>query len=708
MRSEASVTVIIPALNEETSLPGVLARIPAWVDRIIVVDNGSTDSTAGVARQAGATVVGEPRRGYGRACLAGIAAASDTEVLVFVDADGSDFPEHMDRLVDPIVAGKADLVVGSRVRGRLEPGAMTAAQRFGNALAPALIRWLWGERFTDLGPFRTIRSAALHQLGMDDQTFGWTVQMQVRAARFGLRCAEVPVNYARRTGGRSKISGTIRGTCKAGAKILACVAREYLWPQRKHPHTAESLAVFAKFPAPGHAKTRLIPALGAQGAADLHERMVRLTLARVDELRRARGVGAEVWHTGNDAADFAGLFGGTFLYRQQAGADLGARMLHAFRVMLRDASAAVIIGTDCPELSAAVLRSAFDELQRHDLVLGPATDGGYYLIGLRRPVPGLFDGMTWSTDGVLAETLGRARALGLSVHLLPTLDDVDDPGDLPVWEQAGVVHEADDRESPILSVIIPTLNEAHGIARIIDSVRRPGVEVIVADGGSTDGTRRIAAEHGARVALTPAGRGPQLNAGAALARADRLLFLHADTVLPFGYVDAVLRVLADQRVAIGAFRFKVDRPGWLLRAVEVAVRLRCALFRTPYGDQALFTRTGTFRMLGGYAGIPLMEDLDLVRRARVLGDICVVAEPATISSRRWVAAGVIRTTAINQLCVLGFALGVAPQRLAAWRNRLASDGRLKGPAAHSEPEGSLAPKAMRALSIAGPEVDARK
>lgn len=228
MRDGARIAVVIPALNEEAALPGVLRRIPRWVDRVVVVDNGSIDGTLRVAQASGARTLVEPLRGYGNACMAGIRAALDSDVLVFLDADGSDFPEQMERLVDPILRNTADLVIGSRTRGRRERGAMSLPQRFGNFLAPLLVRIFWRQRFTDLGPFRAIRTPSILALQLDAPTFGWTVQMQIRAARVGLRCSEVPVDYSRRKGGRSKISGTVWGVLGAGSGILLCVATE-LW-----------------------------------------------------------------------------------------------------------------------------------------------------------------------------------------------------------------------------------------------------------------------------------------------------------------------------------------------------------------------------------------------------------------------------------------------------------------------------------------------
>lgn len=717
MREGFAIAVIIPALDEQATLPGVLKRIPVWVDRVVVVDNGSTDQTAAVARAAGVSVVVEPNRGYGRACLRGIAHAcgdpnTQPDILVFLDADGSDVPEQMERLVDPIVLGWADMVVGSRTRGHCARGAMTWPQRFGNVLAPALIRWIWGQRFTDLGPFRAVRLPVLRTLRMDDQTYGWTVQMQIRAARAGVRVFEVPVDYGCRRGGRSKISGSVRGAVKAGSKILSCVAREYFHPPKLDTSRGEALAVFAKFPQPGKVKTRLIPALGAEGAAAVHEQMVRHTLDRVGELRRARAVETSIFCAGTQPARFASHFGTDLPCVAQTDGDLGQRMHAAFGHMLREAMSAVIIGTDCPDLSSGLISMAFDALRASDLVLGPARDGGYYLIGLRRPVPSLFENMDWSTSTVLASTIERASSLGLCVHLLPTLSDVDEPQDLAGWERVRAAL-APVGEQPVLSVIVPTLDEASRIGALIDAVRLPGVEIIVVDGGSSDSTRDVASAHGARVVIAARGRGSQLNAGAALARGRCLLFLHADTILPKDFPKIVQDTLADPGVSVGAFRFRLDRRSVRFRCVEAAVGLRCRLFAMPYGDQALFMRRETFAKLRGFASIPLMEDVDLVRRARSIGRVRVVDAPAVTSARRWELTGVMRMTAINQACVLGYAMGVAPQRLASWRNRLSGRQPRRGsvdmpPACQIVPEGSGAPSAARAICMAGSDLEMRK
>ena len=224
MRGGKRVGVVIPALDEERAIGRVIDAIPAWVDETVVVNNGSTDATAAVARAHGARVVDEGRRGYGVACLTGIDALNDAHIVVFLDGDFSDRPEQMARLVDPIVEGRAELVLSNRVSENRDDRPMTAVQHMGNRLACGLINGRWRTRYRDLGPFRAISRSALGRLSLRDRNFGWTVEMQIQAVRHGLRVQEVPMSYRRRIG-HSKISGTLRGAVGAGAKILFVIFR---------------------------------------------------------------------------------------------------------------------------------------------------------------------------------------------------------------------------------------------------------------------------------------------------------------------------------------------------------------------------------------------------------------------------------------------------------------------------------------------------
>jgi glycosyltransferase involved in cell wall biosynthesis len=218
------VSVVIPALNEGENIAAVVSELP-WnlIRECIVVDNGSTDDTAAKALSAGARVVESPR-GYGRACATGAAAAVG-DVLVFMDGDGSDVPDEMDRLLQPIFAGECDFVIGSRMRGGREPGSMLTSQIFAGWLAGILLRVLYRVSYTDMGPFRAITREALTRLNMREQTYGWNLEMQMRAAQYGLRIREIPVKYRKRAGGVSKVSGSLSGSFRAAVRIAQTLLR---------------------------------------------------------------------------------------------------------------------------------------------------------------------------------------------------------------------------------------------------------------------------------------------------------------------------------------------------------------------------------------------------------------------------------------------------------------------------------------------------
>lgn len=222
------VSVVIPTLNEEEPIGEVVRAVAATgiPGEIVVVDNGSSDATAARAREAGAKVIAEPNRGYGRACAAGVRALSaECKIVVFLDGDGSDCPEFMRQLVEPVAAGTHDFVIGSRTRGKREPGSMNFQQVLAGRAAGALLALLYGVRYTDMSPFRAIRRDVLERLGMREETYGWNLEMQMRVARARLRVLEIPVDHRCRTGGVSKVSGTLRGTLVAGARIITTLFR---------------------------------------------------------------------------------------------------------------------------------------------------------------------------------------------------------------------------------------------------------------------------------------------------------------------------------------------------------------------------------------------------------------------------------------------------------------------------------------------------
>jgi glycosyltransferase involved in cell wall biosynthesis len=241
------IALIIPARNEELSLPGVLGNVPSLITRVLVVDNDSSDATAQVAAAFGARVVHEPVAGYGKACLAGLAAlrSDPPDLVAFVDADGSDELSRLPDLIAPIVSGEMDFVLGRRVP--VVSAALSFQQRFGHLLATGLIRLFWRHRYRDLGPMRVIRWAALERLAMADQAFGWTVEMQIRALTLGLRIREIDVPYHRRTAGQSKISRTVSGTVKAGSTILWVIGRE-LWRSWHHKEASAAERILAAKP----------------------------------------------------------------------------------------------------------------------------------------------------------------------------------------------------------------------------------------------------------------------------------------------------------------------------------------------------------------------------------------------------------------------------------------------------------------------------
>jgi hypothetical protein len=437
----------------------------------------------------------------------------------------------------------------------------------------------------------------------------------------------------------------------------------------KEQSSAERLILFSRYPEPGKTKTRLIPVLGPRGAAQLQRHMTEHALSRVGGLIRTRSLDIEVRYDGGSRELIERWLGEAVSCRAQGGGDLGRRLEHAFSdAFAQGVNRVVIMGTDCPGITAARVDSAFDLLGRFDVVLGPATDGGYYLIGLRHPAPQLFVDMPWGTAEVKAETLARADASGLEVVCLESLGDVDRPEDLWVWHrESGTLAETSD---PDISVIIPTLNEAGCIRAVLGSVRCcRNVEVLVVDGGSSDGTVELARAGGARMLTTAAGRARQMNAGAAAARGRVLLFVHGDTRLPEGFDRHVLRALERPHTVAGAFRLRIGGTRLGLRCIEVLANLRSRLLQLPYGDQGVFLEAELFHAVGGFPDMPIMEDFALVERLKTRGRIAIAPVACITSARRWSALGIWKTTLVNQVIILGYKLGVDPSVLARWYRR---------------------------------------
>lgn len=413
----------------------------------------------------------------------------------------------------------------------------------------------------------------------------------------------------------------------------------------------QRLILFTRYPEPGKAKTRLIPALGAEGATRLHRCMAERAVADATALQKIGTAQVEVRFSGGTASQMRRWLGAGVSYQPQGEGDLGDRLSHACQMAFQQGNhAVVVVGTDCPDLNTPLLQTAFDKLRHHDLVLGPAIDGGYYLIGLRRFVPELFIDIAWSTDLVLQQTVSAAERMGLTIAYLPTLSDIDRPEDLPT-----------------IAVIIPVLNEAERIkATLMPIQRTPTIDAIVVDGGSHDGTVEMAESLGARVVTTRPGRAQQMNWGAANAHADILLFLHADTQLPIDFAQFVYATLMQPGVVAGAFELKIDGDGRGLRLVEWGVKWRSWLLQLPYGDQAIFLKADVFHKLGGFPELSIMEDFEFMQRLKPLGTIAIAPASVLTSGRRWQKLGVLKTTLINQVIILAYQFGVPPVRLAQW------------------------------------------
>lgn len=420
----------------------------------------------------------------------------------------------------------------------------------------------------------------------------------------------------------------------------------------------ERIIVFCRYPVPGKAKTRLVPVLGRFGSAQLHLELTGRAVAQARSASRERGAELEIRATGGGIFALRRWFGRGFRVVDQGAGDLGRRMEAAFSAAFDGfVKRVVLVGTDIPTLKSDHLVQALELLKSSDAVFGPSHDGGYWLVGLNRP-SGIFRDIPWGTSTVLGKTLEQASRLGLRTGFLSPRRDVDTIDDL---RREGLLERF---LRPYVTVIIPTLNEAGKVSAAVASARHEEAEILVVDGGSHDGTGDRAVASGARVLISPRGRALQQNSGARVAKGHVLLFLHADSRLPGNYMDAVFRSFLEAGVAAGAFSFRTDGAGILMKCVELLTNIRSRLFQLPYGDQGLFMPREVFASAGGFPETPIAEDLFLVRRLSGRGRIRTVPETLTTSARRWRRLGVVRTTLINQIILGGCIVGVAPEKLA--------------------------------------------
>jgi uncharacterized protein len=426
----------------------------------------------------------------------------------------------------------------------------------------------------------------------------------------------------------------------------------------------ERLILFTRFPKSGRVKTRLIPSLGAEGAARLHRRLTLSALRTAEALSLGRGIEIEIQFDGADERAMSHWLGDRFRFCAQQGDDLGARMSAAFdRAFREGARSVVVIGADCPELSVKILEQAFARLRETTAIVGPALDGGYYLLGLARPIPQVFSGPVWGNDTVLAQSCEILQRLGVDFSVLEPLRDIDRPQDAVSWER---LDKSGQKDLSQISVIIPALNEALGISATVEAtLRGKPEEVIVVDGGSDDGTAKLAQRAGATVLCSGKGRARQLNAGASRAKGQVLLFLHADTLVPTDYCCRIADALGKPGVVAGAFGFAISDSFPGRRLVERTTNFRSRVWQLPYGDQGLFLRRSVFEELGGYADLPIIEDYELVCRLRRCGRVLTLKEAVWTSGRRWKQLGFLRTTLLNKWMILGHRLGWPVEKLAA-------------------------------------------
>ena len=387
---------------------------------------------------------------------------------------------------------------------------------------------------------------------------------------------------------------------------------------------ARRLIVMTRLPEAGRVKTRLIPVLGPDGAMAMHAALLRQTLQNLSASAEKIDFDIEVRFTGDtnlpvDAFRFASEVAREATWRAQTGGDLGERMHGAIAAAIEEgARQVIVVGTDCPDLSPDVIVAAWHALDQHDVVLGPADDGGYYLIGTKQADARLFAGVDWGTERVLRQTEDRCRQARQSVSRLPVLGDIDEAENLVICRRlGGELSDCLPRACRNwLSVVVPTLNEVQNLEQTVRPLLNDEwIEVVIADGGSTDGTVELARSLGCRVITANRGRGRQMNAGAALATGEYLLFLHADTQVPPNFFELPLRRRSRTNAIAGAFRLQINQPGWSSAMCRVGCKFTLTIgSNAPTAIKDCSCVPTTFFRVGGFKNWPLMEDYELCGR----------------------------------------------------------------------------------------------
>ena len=439
----------------------------------------------------------------------------------------------------------------------------------------------------------------------------------------------------------------------------------------------ERIIVFTRYPEPGLTKTRMIPLLGKQGAADLQRRMTTHILAEVRKLAEMRDLQIEVQFEGGSQDQMQEWLGENLIFTRQFGTDLGRRMQNAFEAAFGSGvERVVLIGSDIPQITSKTIDTAFEKLLNEDLAFGPAKDGGYYLIGIRasafsRAKQSLFHDIDWGTPSVMGQTRSIVAKMNFSFSLLEKLHDVDRPEDIHIWQNVRRPTTANDRPDLKISIIIPALNEAETITATLSGLKSDGnLEVIVVDGGSSDATVQNAGSSGAKtLVMASPSKARQMNAGAESAGGDIYLFLHADTQLPENFENLILGAIRDKKISAGAFRLRIDSEIRGLRLIEYIANLRSQYLQMPYGDQAIFVTKALFTEIGGFPDIPIMEDFEFIRQLRRKCKIALMPAYVLTSPRRWLSFGLVKTWLLNQLIIAAYCMGASPRRLTRWYDR---------------------------------------